>query len=402
MAWIRPIQGFSSGGGGLPPPAPSLWGRVAFVDDVNGDDATGAVNGPPFKTVQAALAVVLAGDCVYVLPGTYTLPAAGVTVPASVTLKGIDRSKVRLQVLGAVVATVLVTMSNGSYVTDLGLYLQSAAHVTLTGVSYGGTTATDARVQRCDLLVDNSGAGVGDSAVRGIRSFGTGTPPNGEATIEDCTIEVLSTRTGDKRAILVDTANNTFTAYGCSMRVTRSGGPAVGSYIAVETSGPGTCNLRECTASGTTADVSQTVGTLTLRAVRLLTNSANALGFSGIDAPAEVVFANTGLVVAGTLYMRPGTWPAAASEIRIRGPQRIVRKLSVRAQTGPGGGRTDAWTVRRNGVDTGLVVLLTGPATVASNGAVSIPFAEGDDLSIKQVGAAGSLTSDYVVSAEVY
>ena len=47
-------------------------GNVAIVDSINGNDATASVGGSPYLTVNSAVATVLSGQTVWVLPGTYT------------------------------------------------------------------------------------------------------------------------------------------------------------------------------------------------------------------------------------------------------------------------------------------------------------------------------------------
>lgn len=73
------------------------------------------------------------------------------------------------------------------------------------------------------------------------------------------------------------------------------------------------------------------------------------------------------------------------------------RSISVRAATGPGDARTDTWTVRINGVDTPVAVSLTAAATTAVTNTTSAGSPVAFDLSIKQVCAPGSTTSDVAV-----
>lgn len=389
----------NNGGAGF-----TQWGRVAIVDDINGNDGTGTVNGPPFKTVQAAIGAVADGDLIWVLPGAYNLPAAGITIPQGVTIHGISRDRVTLQVLNAVANTVLVKMSNRCALRNVSLKMTSNDHVDLTAIEFGGTSADMSRVSQFRIDIDNRNAAAGTSDIYGIRSFGTGQPPLDENVLINGEIFIASTRMGDKRGVISDTSANTLNAHDLVVSVTRPTGPVQGSYIGVEVSGNGTVNLRGCVIQGETADVSRTVGDLMLQNTYLVNNNANGLGFTALLAPAQVLMADQNAIQTNvTRYMRPGTAAASVSETRIRAPRMLVRRMSVRAQTGPGANRTDTWTLRKNGADTALTVGLTGNATSGSNEAMSVPYnGTGDDYSIKVTAANNSNTSDYVVALEVY
>lgn len=385
-------------------PSVSKWGRTAFVDDVNGVDATGAVNGAPFKTVQGALGVVVSGEQVYILPGTYALPAAGITIPAGVAIRGISVKAVTLAIAAAVATTTLVTMGENSRLEDVALSLVAAGHVDLTGVAFPGTTATTAKIRVCTITVDNSTASdVGTSQVRGIRSTGTGTPSEVVDAIRASTITVNSAGLGSKRGVLLDTAAHTFRMRDTNVLVSRTGAGA-GSYIGVETNFAGvTFDGRTGSYGGFSADISQTLGTLIVQSVNLINNNANALGFNTVLAPASIVWADSGGTPSNaTRFMREGTAAISASEIVRRVPRFIVRRLTIRALTGPGAARTDTWTLRKNGASTTLTVSLTGAAMTSSNAAISIPYSDGDTISMRIVTSIASATSDYVVVAELY
>jgi hypothetical protein len=64
-------------------------GRSIFVDDVKGDDATGARQSAvkPFKTITAALAVVQPGDTLHIAPGVYN---ENVALVSSIVLRGLS------------------------------------------------------------------------------------------------------------------------------------------------------------------------------------------------------------------------------------------------------------------------------------------------------------------------
>lgn len=101
-----------------------------------------------------------------------------------------------------------------------------------------------------------------------------------------------------------------------------------------------------------------------------------------------------------TRYMRPGTAGVGVSEIQIRTPNMIVKRLTILAQSGPGGARTDTWTLRKNGIDTALMLSLS-MAAVSASSALDVIFVDGDKLSVKVNSGIGGLgTSDFVVIVE--
>ena len=160
-------------------------GNTLIVDAVNGNDGSGAVNGAPFLTVEAAIAYintnVLTGVTVWILPGTYTLASAttGLTIPDTCALRGLNTQTVKIVMNasnpGGTVT--LLTMGENSRVEDLSLTLNSSNATTdLIGISLPGTTTVTSKLRTAVLTVDNSGLGVGTTTnVYGVSSGGTGT-----------------------------------------------------------------------------------------------------------------------------------------------------------------------------------------------------------------------------------
>jgi hypothetical protein len=159
-------------------------GNTLVVDAVNGDDATGAVNGSPFLTVEAAIAYIntnsLTGVTVWILPGTYTLASAttGLTIPDTCALRGLNTQTVKIVMNasnpGGTVT--LLTMGENTRVEDLSLTLNSSNATTdLIGINLPGTTTVTSKLRTSVLTVDNSGLGVGTTTnVYGVYSAGTG------------------------------------------------------------------------------------------------------------------------------------------------------------------------------------------------------------------------------------
>jgi hypothetical protein len=196
--------------GGLTP----KLGNVLLVDAVNGNDATGTVNGPPFLTIEAAISHIntnsLTGVTVWIMPGTYTLASAttGLTIPANCSLRGMSLQTTRI-VMNAVnpgSTVTLLTMGENSRVEDLSLTLNSANATTdLVGIALTGTTSVTSKLRTSVLTVDNSGVAVGSTTnVYGVLSNGTGVL-NAATFSFNClkgsTINVKSNGAGDKFGI---------------------------------------------------------------------------------------------------------------------------------------------------------------------------------------------------------
>ncbi|MFC1842236.1 hypothetical protein ACFLYU_01105 [Candidatus Dependentiae bacterium] len=377
-----------------------LFGNVVRVDKVLGDDATGERNGPPFLTINAALAVAQAGDMVWIFPGTYN---ETFTIPANIAVVGVDKTVVTIQQTNVTADTDLVTIGENSSLESVSLNLDSAEHHQLRGIVLPGTTSKTAQIRNVCILVDNSSASLaGGSNVYGINSIGTGIPDNTQVCIANTSIDVRSIGTGLARGILVNTANSLIVRDTEIITIGIGGG---GSFIGAETSDVNALlELNFCTSSGSSADISQTLGILAIDSTKLLNFNANGFGFTVIPYPSTMAFCDPGTLAGGNRYMYPGTNSASTNEIVLPfSQQAIVKALTVRSRVAPGGTDIDTWTFRKNGVDTALQVQLSGSATFAKNDSVSISIAPSDLISIKVLeDPAGSSTQDPVVIIDIY
>lgn len=207
-------------------------GRVCIVDQLLGSDLTGARSGLPFATITAALAAALSGDCVWVMPGTYS---ESVAIPTGVTLRGIDERSVTIQQLLVTADTTLVTMGENSHLANVALRLTSAEHHTLIAVAWPGTTTETALWSNSSVTVDNSTAPIGGTSnVYGCASTGSGADVG--AMIRAVLVHVTSIGGGAKRGIIVS-GTATAHVHDFEVHVASSGG--VGTYIGAETTNAG-------------------------------------------------------------------------------------------------------------------------------------------------------------------
>jgi hypothetical protein len=148
--------------------------------------------------------------------------------------------------------------------------------------------------------------------------------------------------------------------------------------------------------------MSQTAGNIELLSTILL-GSANGKGFTVRSGSGTHTFSDPAALPSGTNFMRPGTYNSTSAEAKIRIPTHCnIKTLNVRARVSPGTGKTDVFTVRKNGVDTALTVSLTDGQVWAIDNDHSVEFMAGDDLSVKVVKQSGSNTEDVVVDVEDY
>lgn len=385
---------------------PLQYGNTVLVDKIYGNDTTGAREGNPFLTITAALAAAQPGDTVWVFPGTYN---ESFTIPAQVSVIGLsNKSTIIEQTVSA--NTDLVTMGELSSLQNVTLNLNSTAHVQLRGVVFPGTTTETAFIADTFIIVDNSTAGaVGTSNVYGIHSIGAGLPPENITTINNTSITVNSAGTGTKRGVLVNTVSG-INIKDSAIVVTNAGG--AGTFIGAETNSANSfINIRTSSSTAPTADISQTLGTITLLSTTLGGSGANGLGFSTKNSPVILDWSNPGalpaFVVGETLWMRPGSSTAAANSvaptasIEVKVPT-IVRQVSVRASVAPGGVLTNTYVLTKNGVATPLTVTLTGAQLNNSNSSASVAFAPGDLISARIIRTATTATNNPVFTMSLY
>jgi hypothetical protein len=184
-------------------------GNTVVVDAVNGDDGTGAVNGLPFLTVNAAVTYVAGltlppgGVTIWILPGTYTL-SAGITIPNTCALRGLNTQTARLTYAASNPGgtATMITMGENTRIEDLSLTMTSSDTTTnLVGMHFPGTTSVTAKLRTCVLTVDNSGLAVGTTNVYGVLSDGTGALSAGTFSfnaLKGSTINVKSNGAGNK------------------------------------------------------------------------------------------------------------------------------------------------------------------------------------------------------------
>jgi hypothetical protein len=370
-------------------------GNAVCVDQVFGNDATGARSGPPFLHITNALLVALPGDVVWINPGTYN---ETLNIPTGVSVRGMAKQAVIIQLLNVTTATDLVEMNNLTSLEDVTLRLTSVQHVQLRGVVFKDGSTTSAQLFHISISLDNTGASptTGQSNVYGIHMVGSGGALDDFVNVQDSTILVMSSGNGTKRGILLDGSGRLNVR---DVPVTCMVALGNGSYIGVETNNANAVfSGRLLSIRGSTADISQTQGTLALAASNLRTSTANGLGFTTSIQPDWSQWSDDGALPGGaTNFLRAlGT---SGTEIFTRVPRAMVAKsLSISCTTAPANPAT--FVLRRNNVNTILTATLT--ATTASDTTRSVSLAAGDLIAMQVTTGAGGQAQNVVVTVDLY
>ena len=375
-----------------------MLGNSIYVSKL-GNDSTGQRQSPinEFLTITAALAVAQSGDVVFVNPGTYN---ESITIPSGVCIRGSSMFNTIISLTGIASNTTLVTINPNCSLEDVTLNMASTTDLTLTGVLFTSTSATNSKIKNCALTINNGSASTGANNVIGIYSNGSGIAPANFTNIENMTVSVTSIGTGIKRGILLDTTATTINVR--TSVFTTSGGS---NSIAAETNiASSILTMRNSICNGATADISQTLGTINVHSTQFTNSNTNGKNFTVVDTfPMVIAYSIPGSVSsASTKYMRYSDIPQTNESKQILYKQCTIRNLYINARVAPGSSISDVYTVRKNGVNTTLTATLTGTNTQTTNVANVITFNSGDQLSLMLVTGTGSIQADTTVTLEIY
>lgn len=330
------------------PPGTFGLGNTAVVDAVYGNDSTASVGGLSYRTVQAAVAAVSAGQTVWILPGTYTL-TSGITLTNGTSIRGLSLQTVTLQ-MNVTTSTTMITMGEDCRVEDITINLTctgSNDNVILKGIVFGGTSSQTSKLRTSVVNVRNSIISKTlTSTVTGVEFSGTGTLNSSTFSfnsLKGSTINVYSNGAGNKRGILVSNSNQASTR---DLNIYVAAPPdtdSTGSYVGVETNdtiGPniGSIQMRSTTSgvvlpsagqTYTASDIVQTTpatisnptylasaGIQVGPGTDLVTKSAGSKGFSTYVYPTIVYYGLKGNITSGPSggYLWPGTQTVSAGQ----------------------------------------------------------------------------------------
>lgn len=414
-------------------------GNTIVVDQINGNDLTGAVNGLPFQTVNAAVTYMgtiplpTGGVTCWILPGTYTL-TGGLTIPNTCSLRGLSVQTTRIQWAASNPGgtATLLTMGENTRVEDLTLSLTSTnATTNLVGVALPGTSSNSAKLRTAVVTVDNSTLAVGTTTnVTGILDNGTGSL--GPATFSfnftrGVTLNVFSNGGGAKRGVLVTSANDiTFRDTNIYVRAPIDAA-STGSYVGCECTDAG-CSVQfrtssisgPSTAGGYTgSDILQTSpGTGNIAngiqlgpGVDLVNKTAGSKPFTTYVTPTTLVYGLNGNVQNATRYLWQGVQATADNtQVFYRFQQKaIVQGMSVNARVAPGGLNSFTITVLKSttgipgsGVATLMTATVSGANTQATQYTVSVNFAQGEYLAVQIASNSPGTAADVTVELDLF
>ena len=416
-------------------------GRTLVVDSVNGNDSTGAVNGLPFLTIEAALAAIVSGGLtgvtVWIAPGTYTLASAttGITIPDTCSLRGLSTQTTRIVMNasnpGGTVT--MLTMGENSRVEDVTLTLNSSnATTNLVGINLPGSTSNTSKLRTAVMTVNNAGVPVGSSTnVYGILDDGSGVLGAASFSFNytrGVTINVYSNGGGNKRGVLVSTGNDV-TFRDTNIYVAAPADPtSTGDYRGVETTNATasaqfrTCSIYGPSTSGgyTGSDILQTTpGTGNINygiqlgpGCDLINKTAGGKPFTTYVTPTTLIYCLQSNVVTGPRYLWPGTLTSSgdATEVFYRFQQKaIVQGMSFNLRVAPGVGKSVTVTVHKSstgvpgsGVATAMTATASGTSTQGTCYTTSVDFAQFSYLSVQVTSTAGGSAQDLVVELDLF
>lgn len=291
-----------------PPGPPSIQGRVLRVDQLYGNDTSGALNKytDSFQTISAALSNVAAGELVEILPGTYN---EKLVVPDNVSVQGLGAQAVIIQQLNCTSNTTLLAMGSNCRVENFTANLSSSSNVNLTGVLFPQGTIPTAKLRNSIWTITSTATG--SNTILGCSSPGTSTldffPAN---MIQRSTLNVISSSAGTTRGILINNASR-FAVRDIVVYARGSGSNIVGGEV---TDASGILEIKSSTIGGVTSgagvayDINRSAGTILLGSTDLLNNNANGNSFTPTQAPTSFTWGVLGNMASNQrYYLVPGT-----------------------------------------------------------------------------------------------
>ena len=412
-------------------------GKTLIVDSVNGVDATAAVNGLPFLTVESAISYIntnsLTGVTIWVASGTYAL-SAGITIPATCALRGSNTQTtlITLSASNPGGTVYMVTMGENTRIEDVNLTLTSSnATTNLVGIRTPGTTSNTSKFRTGVLTVNNSGLATGTTTnVYGILDDGTGTPGASSFSFNftrGVTINIYSNGGGSKRGILVSGANDiTFRDTNIYVAAPTNSG-STGSYVGAETTNAlASAQFRTSSISGPTtagsytgSDVLQTTpGTGNIEygiqlgpGCDLINKTAGGKPFTTYVTPTTLIYGVNAQLLGAPRYLWPGVMSSGGDSTQVfyRFQQKsVVQGISINMRIAPGTGETVTFTVYKSttgvsgsGVATVMQAVVSGTNKTASNYTVSVDFAQGEYLALRADRTASG-AEDIVAEIDVF
>jgi hypothetical protein len=377
------------------------------VDAVYGNDTLAGLNpySKSFLTINEALSNAMAGQTVFVRPGTYS---EKIIMPAGVALRGANGQTANVVQSNVSGATTILTMGSNCRVEDLTFTLTSTSNVSLTGVDWPSGTPITSKLRTCVVNVTSSGTG--SNTIVGMLSAGTSatTYTSADAT-RGITVSVDASSSGPIRGLYL-TGSNWF-----GLRDTNINARGTGSNIVgVETTDAGSyASLKHSTirggdGTGIHYDINRSAGEILLGSVDLVNNTANGNSFSITTEGAIAHYGTTGNFGNGTTYylvpgfVREGDLPT--SSFGIPATQNMIM-FSGTFQSSPAipAAHSVKLTAYKNNAATDMSITIVAGQTLASNVTQSVDYRRGDTFDLRFVVTGGNLNNyDFAASIAFY
>ena len=391
-----------------------LMGRVLRVDQLYGNDALAIANGNhyqiAFQTIGSAMAHAQAGECIYVLPGSYN---EKIVFSNNVSLRGINTPSVKIQQINCTVPTTLVTLAQNNRIEDVTLNLTSSnSNATpLIGVFLSNIAdpITATKMRGIVVNVDNSAMTCNvPTTVYGVYTTGNSSIlPISSDDIERSTVNVTSSGPGAKRGIYNNGSNG---FRGRNVNIFCKDNPAYpntsnGTYFGIETNNvnafifikSSTSYGYASVAGNNAADISQTLGTIALAGTDLPNRTANGKGFTNSTAQPSVAFGVGGSTNATNFtYLMPGSVADNKSILTYKGIRiptiSMIDQFAFQAVTLPGG-TTYAYLFKNGVIQPSFTLSLASGGLLYTNTSnVSLTMTPQDNYAV-MLSNSGGITS---------
>lgn len=215
----------------------ATWVNTSTLEFAPANTLIVAESGGQYTTIESAIAAAAAGDTVLVYPGSYTVPVAGYTVPADVTLQGVSRDECILNASTNSPAAA-VTLGLASVVSDFEILMADGAGD--VGVLMSGTSSV-AKNLRIGTTATAANAPVGISVsataceIRDITYFtalGQGLVVTAAGLVHAFNLNTAGTVTGTAATYFIDAAGTLY-LIGARLRITTGEGVRANAATAV-------------------------------------------------------------------------------------------------------------------------------------------------------------------------
>lgn len=282
---------------------------IATVTKDSPPAANPAIDGPAFSSVRAAIDAIRSGSrtniTIVVYPGTYE---ETIVLPDTTTLQAQSSGTVTMSQSNIVRSVDIVTMGNNTKVSGvnvqgtLGSTVQ--AYAIVRGVVFPGATSVNSRLEQCTISMQPNNTVKADYLhMYGIHTEGGGKLPVGNTIIDNvtssCSCSGLLTITNG----LYNTGPTTYIAANSTFVAN-----IATKAIAIDsTNASASVTIKDSSADGDTADISQTKGVLALSGTTLHNSTANGLDFTVLDGGYTFVLSYKGPLLNQSGWMAPGS-----------------------------------------------------------------------------------------------